>query len=155
MKDTQIFNSQRVILAGLCLVPFLFFVMASCGDGNRDRARSGGAKSVIPLIENEKQFAEIVELSGERLLMFDLYADWCAPCKELAPILDEVVRENNGRVSAYRVNVDDNRAIAASLRMTGIPFVVFVKNKAVLHSFLGLYPKKTYVKAIETFSKPT
>jgi thioredoxin 1 len=155
MKDARIFNSQRVIPAGLCLVALLAFLMVSCGDSNSGRTRSGGAKSVIPLIENEKQFAEIIESSGERLLMFDLYADWCAPCKELAPILEEIVKENSDRVTAYKVDVDENKAIAASLRMTGIPFVVFVKNKTVRHSFLGLYPKKTYVKAIKTFSKST
>ena len=139
---------------GLYLAVLLLFIVSSCGEGNVGRAPIAGKKSVIPLIKNEKQFAQIVESSGDRLLMFDLYADWCAPCKQLAPILEEIVKENSDRVTAYKVDVDENKAIAASFRMTGIPFVVFVKNKTVRHSFLGLHPKKTYVKAIKTFSKP-
>lgn len=145
----------RVRFWAVFLAAFLAFGLSSCGDSSSGRSRYAETKSVIPLVENEKHFAEIIESSGEQLLMFDLYADWCAPCKELSPVLEEIARENSQRVTAYKINVDDNRAVASSFRMTGIPFVVFVKNKTVLHSFVGVYPKKTYIKAVEAFSKPS
>ena len=153
MADNKKTDAEKTIRSGAYLAVLLVFVVLACGDGNGAGSRYAGTKSAVLLVENEKHFAEIIESSGERLLMFDLYADWCAPCKELAPILEQIARENSHRVTAYKINVDVNKAIASSFRMTGIPFVVFVKNKTVLHSFVGLYPKKTYVKAVETFSK--
>ena len=152
MADPGDADTARRTRAGAHLALFLAFALLSCGDSSSG-SRYVAKKSVISLVENEKHFAEIIESSGERLLMFDLYADWCAPCKELAPVLEQIASENSHRLTVYKINVDDNRTIASSLRMSGIPFVVFVKNKTVLHSFLGVYPKKTYVKAVETFSQ--
>lgn len=85
--------------------------------------------------------------------MFEMYADWCAPCRELAPVIEEIARENADRVTVYKINTEENKALAASLRISGLPFVLFMKNKEVMHSMLGLYPKDAYVRVIEHFSK--
>lgn len=153
MTDDNTALPGRIIRFSVYLAILLLFGVLSCGDGSSAKPQYEGTKSVIYEVKNEKHFAEILASAGERLLMFDLYADWCAPCKDLAPILEQIARENSHRITAYKINVDENRAIAVSFRMTGIPFVVFVKNKTVLHSFTGVHPKKTYVKAVEAFSK--
>jgi len=85
--------------------------------------------------------------------MFEFYADWCPPCKELAPILEEIAKESEGKVDIYKINTDKNPVLASALRVTGIPHVVFIKNQESVFSLSGLYPKKMYLKIIGRFSQ--
>jgi thioredoxin len=85
--------------------------------------------------------------------MFDLYADWCAPCKILSPMLEEIAKENKDKVTVYKINIDKNPGIAAALNVTGIPFVILVKNKQVVNAFTGVQSKDTYVRAINIHSQ--
>ena len=75
------------------------------------------------------------------------------PCKELAPILEEIAKESEGKVDIYKINTDKNPVLASALRVTGIPHVVFIKNQESVFSLSGLYPKKMYLKIIGRFSQ--
>jgi len=83
------------------------------------------------------------------LLMFDLYADWCMPCRILSPMLEEIAKENKDKVTVYKINVDKNPQIAGGLGVTGIPYVVFVKSKTGVHAITGVQTKAAYVRAID------
>jgi len=87
-----------------------------------------------------------------KLLVFDLYADWCKPCKMLDPILTEISNENEN-VQFYRINIDSLPAIQQAFKANSIPFVAFFKNMQYLDRLIGLYPKETYLKAIEVLDK--
>ena len=108
--------------------------------------------SVIGSIDSMEQLNKIIEKSGERLLIFDFYADWCPPCKELEPILEKIAKEKSEMATVYKINIDRNRALANSFRVGGIPHVVFLKNKKTVLALTGLYPKNMYLKAVERFS---
>ena len=126
--------------------------IASCRDdtGNRDRLPLTG--SGIKYIDSVEQFNKIIQTSGERLLLFDFYADWCPPCKEIDPVLEKIAKEKSDMGTVYKINIDRNRALADSFRVGGIPHVVFFKNKETVLTLSGLYPKNMYLKLVERFS---
>lgn len=107
----------------------------------------------IITITSEEQFKTIIDSSGEQLLVIDFYADWCMPCKMLSPRILEIARENKGKASFYKLDVDKHRKIAAQYRVMGIPYIVFIKNKEVVHTITGISPKELYIKAIVKFSQ--
>ncbi|MGW8186236.1 MAG: thioredoxin family protein, partial [Desulfobacterales bacterium] len=81
-------------------------------------------------------------------------ADWCQPCKELEPILESIAAQKADVVDFYRVNFDENQSVAEHFGVRGIPFVAYVKNRTLVYSLMGLRPQKTYLEAIESFTRP-
>ena len=110
-------------------------------------------ESAMLSMTGEQEFNEIVE-NGSKLVMFDLYADWCGPCRMLHPTLETIAKKYAGRAVFYQVNVDHNQAVARSLGATSIPLVVFVKDKRVINSIVGVHPAEAYEKIIEEAGVP-
>ena len=107
----------------------------------------------ITVIKDEAHFNTILEKSKNHLLLFEFYADWCAPCKILEPILEELAEKYKDDLSVYKIDYDDNRELSNLFKVRGLPFVAFVKNKMIIHSMLGLYPKKDYQETIERYTR--
>jgi len=108
---------------------------------------------VVTEITTLEQFESILDKAGSSLLVFDLYADWCMPCRILSPMLKTVAEENRDKAAVYKINVDKLPALANAFGVSGIPFVVFVKNKTAVHALTGVQAKDTYVRAIEQFGE--
>ena len=83
------------------------------------------------------------------LLMVDFWAEWCAPCRAIAPTLGELVREGNGTVTLAKVNVDDQPALAARYGIRSIPTILFVKGGKVLDQVIGAVPKAQLKKKLD------
>ena len=83
------------------------------------------------------------------LLMVDFWAEWCAPCRLLAPVLDELVRESAGRVTLAKVNVDENPGLAARYGIRSIPTVLFIKDGKVLDQVIGAVPRAQIRKKLD------
>lgn len=101
-------------------------------------------------ITTVKQFEEIIAQEN-RLQVFDLYADWCGPCKILAPVLEEVSNETD-KADVYKINTDKLPSLSREFGVRGIPYVVFVKNKSVVNALTGVMPKEAYEQSIEILS---
>src|SRR4026208_1000504 len=71
------------------------------------------------------------------LLMVDFWAEWCAPCRAIAPTLEELVREGSGTVTLAKVNVDEQPALAARYGIRSIPTILFVKGGKALDQGIG------------------
>ncbi|MDR1914334.1 MAG: thioredoxin [Clostridiales bacterium] len=82
-------------------------------------------------------------------VIVDFYADWCAPCKRLAPIIEEVANENTGKVNVYKVNTDDEPELATQYDVMGIPNVVCFKGGEVYKRLVGLAPKDQVLQLFE------
>ena len=132
---------------------FLLMGLVSCKNDTNKQAQSQAKNSIIKSIEDANQFNKILEISKERLLVLDFYADWCPPCKELEPILEKIAEEKKNIVAVYKINVDRNHELSNSFRVTGIPHVAFIKNRKNVFSLTGLYPKKMYLKVIDRFAE--
>ena len=85
---------------------------------------------------------------GQRPAIVDFNAEWCGPCRRLAPILEELAVEYAGRVDFYSVNIDDNPEIAQALRISSIPMVLLCPMNGTPQSIVGLYPKDEIVNAM-------
>lgn len=152
MIKTIRFNSLWIRLAMLVIASLLFCITSSCKNNTSKQAQASIADSVISVIDNVEQFDKIIEISGKHLLMFYFYADWCRPCKIFGPILEKIAKENIDSVTVYKINSDKSKDLSNLFRARGVPHVAYVKNKKILLSLTGVYPKDMYLKAIKRFS---
>jgi thioredoxin len=88
----------------------------------------------------EQNFDETLAQHAE-IVMVDFWAEWCGPCRALAPTLDDLARESSGRVTLAKVNVDENPGLAARYGIRSIPTVLFVKQGKVADQVIGAVPK--------------
>ena len=96
---------------------------------------------------DEKNFeAEVIKAEGTVLI--DLYADWCAPCRMLAPILEEIAAEHK-EYKIVKVNVDNSPSIAAAFGASSIPMLVVVKDGKAVDYSVGLVPKEKILKMLK------
>ena len=80
-------------------------------------------------------------------VLLDFWATWCGPCRMIAPVLEEIADEYEGKIKVGKVNVDEEGALAAQFGVTGIPYVALMKNGDVADSFMG-YRSKTEIEAL-------
>lgn len=88
---------------------------------------------------------------GNKPAIIDLYADWCGPCRRIAPIMKELAKEYAGKITVYKVNVDKEKELAALFNATSIPLLVFIPQKGMPQLFPGAADKATYKKVIDEF----
>ena len=88
-------------------------------------------------------------ISADKLVLVDLYATWCTPCKALAPVLEELADKYADKIKVVKVNVDEEESIAAKLGIASIPTVIFFKNGQTAASFVGLRSASEIEKMIE------
>jgi thioredoxin 1 len=79
--------------------------------------------------------------AAEGLVMVDFWAEWCGPCRAIAPALEEIAQASDGDVTLMKVNVDENSALAARYEIRSIPTILFVKDGEVVERVVGAVPK--------------
>jgi thioredoxin len=148
----MISNTNRIS----CFITLLLLlvVTTSCSSSETKKTLPGKkGESLVTTISSVDQLNRVIAEAKDRLLMFDLYADWCMPCKILSPMLEEIAKEQKDNVTVYKINVDKNPEIAGAFGVSGIPFVVYVKNQKGVHAFTGVQSKDTYIRAINLLAK--
>jgi putative thioredoxin len=113
---------------------------------NRPAPQAGGAPDpgVVDVVVDatDETFGQILELSRTVPVVVDLWAEWCGPCKQLSPILEQVTRELGGRVLLAKVDVDANPQLAQSFRAQSIPMVVALIAGQPVPMFTGAVPEQ-------------
>ncbi|UCH14285.1 MAG: thioredoxin [Bacteroidales bacterium] len=93
------------------------------------------------------------KFEGDKPCLIDFYADWCGPCKVVAPILEELADEYEGKVDIYKVDTDKERKIAGMFGIQSIPSLLFVPTDGQPQMAMGALPKDTFVKAFKEVLK--
>ena len=88
-------------------------------------------------------------LNSPKLVLIDFYADWCAPCKKMAPYLEEIKNEMGDKVEVVRINADDSAELASQLSIEGLPTVLVFKNKTMVWKNVGYIGKEELVKHLQ------
>ncbi len=88
------------------------------------------------------------KFEGELPCIIDFYADWCQPCKQVAPILDELQEEYDGKINIYKINTEDEKNLAGMFGIQSIPSLLFVPKEGQPQMAVGALPKDTFKKAI-------
>jgi thioredoxin 1 len=105
------------------------------------------AENVITLTDSN--FEEEV-LKSKIPVLIDFWAEWCGPCKMIAPSIVEIASEFKGKVKVGKLDVDSNQETTAKFRILNIPTLLFFKEGKVIEQILGAVPKKKIVTKLES-----
>lgn len=97
---------------------------------------------------NDANFEELV-LQSDKLVIVDFWAEWCGPCRMVAPIVEELSQEYAGRLVVAKVDVDSNPGTASKYGIRNIPTLLFIKDGQVIDKHVGAAPKTALVSKIE------
>lgn len=88
-------------------------------------------------------------LKARGLVLVDLFASWCGPCKMLAPVVEELAAELKGRVTVGKLNIDDYTELAIGLGVMSIPTLILFKDGEEIYRMVGVQPKQAILNMIE------
>jgi thioredoxin 1 len=88
------------------------------------------------------------KFAGTRPCIIDFYADWCGPCKMVAPVLEELSKEYVGKVDIFKVDTEDQPELASAFGIRSIPSILFVPVEGKPQMAMGALPKAAFVEAI-------
>ena len=132
-------------------------ILNECKAGNPDDrvTKSTAANSVVQLTNDS--FKKVVfnydinkewKFEGNKPAIIDFYADWCPPCRQLSPLVEEIAKEYAGKIDVYKVDTDKETALAQALGITNLPTLLFIPAKGKPQVTMGAMPKDNLVKAI-------
>jgi thioredoxin len=148
---------------------FSLFAMLACGSTSSKQpstttepkpvAESGkpiqlDKKAFLTLVYNYEKNPKEWLYAGDKPCVIDFYADWCGPCKVIAPYLEEIAGKYNGKVYVYRVNVDSQQELAQFFGIQSIPAVLFCPLKGKPTMMTGSRPKEDFYTAVESIIVP-
>jgi thioredoxin 1 len=94
----------------------------------------------VQAIEAKRWEQEV--LKAAEVVLVDFWAEWCGPCKMLAPTVQEIAGEYAGRLKVFKLNTDENQEIASRYQIMGIPTLMFFKEGKAVDKIVGVVPKK-------------
>jgi thioredoxin 1 len=109
-------------------------------------------KIMKPTIEITEVNFEAEVLKSNQLVLVDFWAEWCGPCKMLAPVLDEVVNEQGDRVKVVKVDVDKNPTLANRFGIRSIPALLYFTGGKLRHQTIGVTSKKQIVETLDSLA---
>lgn len=86
---------------------------------------------------------------SDQLTLVDFWAEWCGPCRQLAPTIEQIANEYSGKIQVYKMNVDENPQTPTRFHVRGIPTVIFLKNGQLVDQVVGNLPKEAFVQKIQ------
>ncbi len=105
-----------------------------------------------PTIEINGANFETEVLKSPQPVLVDFWAEWCGPCKMLAPVLDEIATEQNGRVKVAKVNIDHHPTLAARFGIQSIPTLLYFANGEVRNQTIGVAGKRAITSKLEALA---
>src|SRR5258707_5467411 len=107
-----------------------------------------------PTIESNEASFEREVLQSQQTVLVDFWAEWCGPCKMIAPVLDEIAAEQGDRVKIAKVNVDANPVLAARFGIQSIPTLLYFAGGELRDKIIGVTGKRAIVSKLEKLAVP-
>ncbi|HEY4787729.1 MAG TPA: thioredoxin [Bacteroidales bacterium] len=132
-----------MILIGLLIVAFgIFFFTAQAKMKN------------LPLVADDEKILTLTDKNfqhqtKDKIVLVDFWAAWCAPCRMMAPILNEMANELNGNLHIGKVNIEQYQSLAQKFRVRNIPTMILFKNGVEINRFVGIKNKDYLLKQIQ------
>jgi len=90
---------------------------------------------------------EVIE--SEQIVIVDVYAEWCQPCRMLAPIMEKVAKEYEGSVTVVKIDIEESAGIVEDYKVSSLPTILFFKGGAVVKKLTGLQSEKSLKEALD------
>jgi len=162
---TNIFYMKKTIFMkyALLVTMFAFIVMADgCGKGktestkdlnNNQNTKKGNMEHLTAQTFKEKVFNYETnkdwKFEGDLPCIVDFYADWCGPCKMVAPVLEELSNEYEGKIHIYKVDTEHEQELAQVFGIKSIPSILFIPKDGQPQMSMGAMPKESFKQAID------
>lgn len=118
-------------------------VCGKCGEKLGAEAGAGATETNKPLTVTDATFArDVLGMRDGRPILLDCWAAWCAPCRMIAPVLDQMAAEAGGRYRIAKLNVDENPQTAAQFGIQSIPTLLIFKNGNLVERLVGAQPRQ-------------
>ena len=146
----------KVLLTAVIVMFSMSYSMAAKSEGSSSE-RSKGEVEVLTKAEFlKKVFNYEVNTSewkyeGDKPCIIDFYADWCGPCKQIAPILQELASHYKDDIVVYKIDTDKERELAAAFGVQALPTLLFIPAEGKPQIAQGALPKEELIKLIDTF----
>lgn len=136
----------------LLVVSSLFFVNCSSGNHGVDGSKESSVKQLTDADFKKLVFNYEVnkewKFEGDKPVIIDFYADWCAPCRQLSPLVDSIAKEYDGKIVVYKVDTDKEQVLAQGLGITALPTLLFIPAEGMPRSSMGFLSRGNMQKAI-------
>ena len=100
------------------------------------------------LVFGDDNFDEEV-LQSDKPVLVDFWAEWCGPCKAMAPVIDELATEYDGKIKIGKIDTDANRDVSVRFSISAIPTVILFHNGEIVEKFVGLRGKADFASALD------
>jgi len=97
--------------------------------------------------------ADFDEKLTKGLALVDFYADWCPPCRQLSPLVEEIAKEYSGKIDVYKVDTDKEQLLAQALGITSLPTLLFIPAEGPPQGTMGALPRESLIGAINEILK--
>jgi thioredoxin 1 len=118
-------------------------VCGKCGEKLPEVGATAGTSNTKPQVVTDQTFArDVISASSSAPVLVDAWAEWCGPCRMIAPALDQLAAESGGRYKIAKLNVDENPQTSAQFQIRSIPTLLIFKNGQVVDQIIGAVPKQ-------------
>ena len=148
-----------LVMVALVMVSVIVYAFNDRAEAKQGKKEVTGNNGEVVVMNKEMFLKDVFDYEkskewkykGDKPAIIDLYADWCGPCKAVAPILKELAAEYKGKIVIYKINVDKEKELATAFGIRSIPTMLFVPQTGDPMISQGALPKEELVKQIDNF----